>query len=119
MTHWKKIISNDAVTVIVKTILYEGFVAGNIVSWEQSGEQDVGYWIGKEYWGKGIATKALTIFLEIVKTRPLYAHVAKHNAASLRVLQKCGFAVCGEARFLEDDRSGEIKEIKEFILKLE
>jgi RimJ/RimL family protein N-acetyltransferase len=31
--------------------------------------------------------------------RPLVAHVAKHNAASIRVLQKCGFAISGEDRY--------------------
>jgi len=31
---------------ILKTILFDGQVAGNIVSWEQSGEREVGYWIG-------------------------------------------------------------------------
>jgi len=49
-----------------------------------------------------------------VKIRPLYAHVAKHNVASLRVLQKCGFVISGEDKFTEDG-----KEIEEFILKLE
>lgn len=67
-----------------------------MVSFQQSGETEVGYWIGKEYWGKGIATQALSDFLGHVETRLLYAHVAKHNIASLRVLQKCGFTVCGE-----------------------
>lgn len=55
--------------VILKTILFDGQVAGNIVSFEQSGEREVGYWIGKEYWGKGIATKALAVFLSHVRTR--------------------------------------------------
>lgn len=49
-------------SVILKTILFNGQVAGNIVSFVQSGEREVGYWIGKEYWGKGIATKALAAF---------------------------------------------------------
>ena len=41
--------------------------------------------------GRGIATAALTAFLRLEQTRPLYAGVAKHDAASVRVLQKCGF----------------------------
>ena len=80
-------------------------MAGNVVSWQQSGEQEVGYWLGREYWGKGIATRALSAFLDHFKTRPLYAHVAKHNRASIRVLEKCGFTITGE-------------EVEEFILKL-
>src|SRR5512139_4140666 len=89
MAHWTKILADES--NILKTILFDGQVAGNIVSWEQSGEQDVGYWLGREYWGKGIATRALSLFLEHITTRPLYAHVAKHNIASRRVLEKCGF----------------------------
>jgi RimJ/RimL family protein N-acetyltransferase len=112
MAHWAKSIAQE--TSILKTIIYRGGVAGNIVYWEQSGECKVGYWLGKEYWGKGIASAALSQFLSFVKTRPLYARVAKHNIASIRVLEKCGFAVAGEDKFSDGDG----KESKEFILKL-
>src|ERR1051325_8663729 len=54
MLHWAKILADETVTT--KTILVDGQVAGNLVSWEQSGDRDVGYWVGKEYWGRGIAT---------------------------------------------------------------
>jgi len=94
MAHWVKIMADDV--VILKTILFDGHVAGNIVSFEMSGKREVGYWIGKEYWGKSIATKALAAFLDHVKTRPLYAHVAKHNIGSRRVLEKCGFTIDDE-----------------------
>ena len=103
MAHWAKIMADKS--VILKTILFEGQVAGNIVCWEQDGEREVGYWVGKDFWGKGIATKALAEFLIQVKTRPLVAHVAKHNVASRRVLEKCGFTLTRE-------------EIEEVILKL-
>jgi RimJ/RimL family protein N-acetyltransferase len=112
MTHWSKIMVNK--NGIIKAILFDGHVAGNIVSWEQSGQWEVGYWLGKEYWGKGIATKALTEFLDVVKTRPLFAHVAKHNIGSQRVLQKCGFVIEGEDKFIEENGM----EIEEFLLKL-
>ena len=104
MAHWAKIMADAS--NILKTVLFDGQVAGNIVGWESSGEWEVGYWIGKEYWGKGIATKALLLFLDLVKTRPLYAHVARHNVASRKVLEKGGFKVIGE-------------EPEEFILKLD
>ena len=94
MAHWAKIMQGES--NILKTILFDDQVAGNIVSWDASGEREVGYWIGKEFWGKGIATKALSEFLGIVTTRPLYEHVAKHNVASRRVLEKCGFMLSGE-----------------------
>lgn len=113
MAHWTKILGDETITK--KTILFEGQVAGNIVSFEQFGERLVGYWLGKEYWGKGIATQALSAFLDQVKVRPLYAHVAKHNIASIRVLEKCGFTIIGEEKGFAD-ASGE--EVEEFILKL-
>ncbi len=103
MAHWAKIMANDS--NILKTILFQDQVAGNIVSWGQASEREVGYWLGRNFWGKGIATKALTEFLIIEKIRPLVAHVVKHNIGSRRVLEKCGFTLSKE-------------EIEEVILKL-
>jgi RimJ/RimL family protein N-acetyltransferase len=94
MAHWANILADK--TCILKTIVFHGDVVGNIVSWEQSGEREVGYWLGKEYWGKGIASAALSQFLTLVRVRPLFAHVARHNVASIRVLQKCGFTISGD-----------------------
>jgi RimJ/RimL family protein N-acetyltransferase len=93
--HWTAKILGDA-AVAKKTILFDGQVAGNVVSFERAGTPLVGYWIGKEFWGKGIATRALSLFLETVRTRPLFAHVAKQNAGSIRVLEKCGFRLAAE-----------------------
>ena len=88
--HWaKNILGNPA--AVIQTILFAGKVAGNIGSWRQDTLRFVGYWIGKEYWGRGIATQALGHMLCVVTERPLHAHVAKHNLASIRVLGKCGF----------------------------
>ena len=90
--HWEKnILGNPA--AITQTILVDGEVAGNIGSWPQEGIRLVGYWIGKKYWGKGVATRALAAFLNRVTDRPLYAHVVQHNVGSIRVLEKCGFSV--------------------------
>jgi RimJ/RimL family protein N-acetyltransferase len=90
--HWEKnILGNPG--AITRTILVDGQVAGNIGSWPQEGLRLVGYWIGKEHWGKGVATRALGAFLEIVTERPLHAHVVNHNIGSIRVLQKCGFSL--------------------------
>jgi len=87
-------------TVTNRTIVADGQVAGSIVCWlEKSGERDVGYWLGREFWGRGIATRALTAFLVLVPYRPLHARVAKHNAGSLRVLAKCGFVIVGDDRW--------------------
>lgn len=112
MAHWAKIKADE--NTIAKTINFHGQVAGYIVKWEQSGNQKVGYWLGKVYWNKGIASAALLQFLQHVKVRPLHAHVAKHNSASIRVLQKSGFKISGEDTFSGTDGT----ECEEFILIL-
>jgi RimJ/RimL family protein N-acetyltransferase len=97
MAHWARLLADEAITK--KTILVDGQVAGNILGFDWDGRREVGYWLGREYWGRGAATNALAQFLETVKRRPLHARVARHNLGSLRVLEKCGFAVLpdGEA----------------------
>lgn len=95
MAHWtKKVLGDDS--VVRRAIVVDGQVAGNIVSWEHDGRVEIGYIIGREFWGRGIATRALGAFLREVTTRPLYAHAAAHNVASIRVLEKCGFTVMTE-----------------------
>jgi RimJ/RimL family protein N-acetyltransferase len=113
MAHWTKIMKDES--VLLRTILFESQVAGNIVSFEMSGEREVGYWLGREFWGKGIATQALSAFLAQENTRPLYAHVAKHNVASQHVLEKCGFVVFGKDKGLPNARG---EKIEELILKI-
>jgi RimJ/RimL family protein N-acetyltransferase len=108
MEHWAKILGDE--TLAKRTILFQGQVVGNIVSFEQSGETLVGYWIGRDHWGHGIATRALSLFVAHVDTRrPLHAHVVKHNAASIRVLEKTGFVIVGVETILE--AGGEIEEL--------
>jgi RimJ/RimL family protein N-acetyltransferase len=87
--HWAKIRAEG--TNVLRTIVAYGAVAGNIVSWEQDGQRLLGYWVGREHWGRGIATQALAQLVGQVTARPLYAHVAVHNVGSVRVLEKCGF----------------------------
>ena len=94
MAHWHRILGDES--VVKKPILFGDEVAGNVVSFTRSGEREVGYWIGRRYWGRGIATRALAAFLDLERRRPLYAHVARHNAASIRVLENCGFRTSGE-----------------------
>jgi RimJ/RimL family protein N-acetyltransferase len=109
MAHWAKILRDGNV---VRTIEVEGRVVGNIGSWEHDGERDVGYWIGREDWGKGVATAALSAFLGELNTRPLHAHVATHNIGSIRVLEKCGFQRTGPPTKASDG-------VEELLLKLD
>ena len=91
MAHWTTIL-RDA-SVVARTVLLDGEVAGNVVAFDYEGRREVGYWIGRAFWGKGVATGALRAFLAEVTERPIYAGVAEANVASKRVLEKCGFTI--------------------------
>jgi RimJ/RimL family protein N-acetyltransferase len=111
--HWRRILSDD--TVVNRTIVDdEGRVAGNIGCWEQDGRRLIGYWIGKEFWGRGLATRALAELVEELP-RPLCAWVATSNVGSIRVLEKCGF-VAKESRSEFDERFG--REVEEALFEL-
>jgi RimJ/RimL family protein N-acetyltransferase len=92
--HWANIRSDS--NIIKKTILWGDQIAGSILVFPDQGRLEVGYWLGKEYWSRNIATRALLALLQEVRIRPLYARVAKDNVASLRVLEKCGFIIIDE-----------------------
>jgi RimJ/RimL family protein N-acetyltransferase len=94
--HWQKIVAEP--TFVIRTVEADGQVAGSVLSFVRDGERQVGYWIARDRWGRGIATAALTALLEQVTERPLCARVAAHNRGSLRVLEKCGFRPVGEER---------------------
>jgi RimJ/RimL family protein N-acetyltransferase len=111
--HWQRLLTDDALTK--KTIVYEGNVAGNVLSWEMDGRRLVGYWLGREFWGKGLATQALAELVDEVTARPLHAWVATSNVASIRVLEKCGFVVVG-SRTEVDEKLG--RPIEELLLEL-
>jgi RimJ/RimL family protein N-acetyltransferase len=98
-------------TVIAKVIVVDGEVVGTIGSWGGPDERELTYWIGRRFWGKGIATAALQEFLTVDSTRPFHARVAADNVASRRVLEKCGFQVVGHDRGFAEARSGEIDEL--------
>ena len=112
--HWSRILDDEA--NINKVVVADGQVAGSISSFEVDGRREVGYWFGREFWGKGIATRALAALLEHDAARPLHAHVAKHNTGSLRVLQKCGFVITSEDTVPISEPGSE--NIEEFVLTL-
>lgn len=103
--HWAKILADD--TSLKKTIVADGQVAGHIASFGRDGKREVGYWIDRALWGRGIMSQALPAFLRLEPQRPLYAGVAPHNVGSIRVLQKCGFTLCKSAIDQEPDLVGD------------
>ena len=55
--HWRRILADEG--AVIRTIDAGGEVAGNVLSWQLEGRQLVGYWVGREFWGRGLATAAL------------------------------------------------------------
>lgn len=95
MSHWQGVLEDAGVAKY--TIVWERQVAGNLVFFDMGGRRAVGYWLGRDYWGRGLATRALELALSSESQRPLFASVAAHNTASVRVLEKCGFVLVGTA----------------------
>jgi len=74
----------------------------------QSLNAEVGYWVGRKYWKRGIASEGLRLisgyaFGEL-KLHRIYAIVSSKNIASVRVLEKAGFL--REACWREAHREG-------------
>lgn len=70
------------------------------VSFWPNGENtiEVGYWVGKSYWGQGLCTRALSMLMcqdFFPKKCDVVARVMEGNIGSERVLQKCGFSFSG------------------------
>jgi RimJ/RimL family protein N-acetyltransferase len=91
--HLAKIMADPE--VLVRTVVVDGQVAGQVLSFPRDGVREVGYWLGRRYWGRGLASAALAEFLTVDPHRPLHGVVAEHNAASRRVLERNGFVLVG------------------------
>jgi RimJ/RimL family protein N-acetyltransferase len=88
--HWARIRADRS--VLTRTIVVDGQVAGSVASYvdPELGAPEVTYWLGREFWGKGIATMALSEFLKEQTARPIYGRAAKDNTGSIRVLESVG-----------------------------
>ncbi len=112
--HWKQSLCDPS--IIVRTIVFDGIVVGRVTSFTIDDTTLVGYWIDRVCWGKGIATRALDAFVNLVEARPLHALVATSNFGSVKVLERCGFVKIGEKESPEDERYAACIEA-EYILK--
>jgi RimJ/RimL family protein N-acetyltransferase len=105
---WTTILDDE--TVVPRAILLDDALVGSISCFKLDGRDAIGYWIAKDHWGRGIATRALALLLEEVKTRPLYARVATHNVGSIRVLERNGFVITGYQHSPATERYAECEE---------
>jgi len=106
--HWQRILADTE--GVIRSIVFDAAVIGHVLSFEQLGQRELSYWLGRAHWGRGFATQALTLFLAEQRVRPLHARAAKDNAASIGVLRHCGFRVCAEDRGFAPARGAEIEE---------
>ncbi|MFJ7148688.1 GNAT family N-acetyltransferase [Streptomyces sp. NPDC100445] len=95
--HWRERVLPDPDS-LVRAVTVGGEVAGSVVSWTMDGRRYVGYWLGRAFWGRGVGTRALGLFLELERVRPLYADPFAGNTASVRLLGRHGFERIGTVR---------------------
>jgi RimJ/RimL family protein N-acetyltransferase len=112
--HWAAILGSAR--NINRTVVAGGQVAGHIAVYPNGDDFEVTYWLGREFWGRGLATRALERMLALVPVRPIMARAVADNIGSLRVLQKCGFKTIGRDRGFANGRG---EEVDELILRLE
>jgi RimJ/RimL family protein N-acetyltransferase len=108
---WQRILASEETTT--RTIVVDDEVAGSVSKYRDPDlpGPEVTYWLGREFWGKGVATLALAGFVEVVKERPLYGRCAADNVGSRRVLEKCGFVFVREDKGFSNARGEEIAEV--------
>lgn len=98
-------------TINNQTIIIDNVIAGSIAKFIMEGDAEITYWIDKQFWGKGVATNALKLFLTIEQTRPLFGRAAFDNVGSIKVLEKCGFEKVGTDKGFANARQTEIEEV--------
>ncbi len=90
-----------------KAIEYNGELVGGIGLHPQSGckrhSAEIGYWLGEQYWGQGLATGGLVMMTEFAFSKmgfkKVFAPVLGPNETSMRVLEKCGYRLEGVLEF--------------------
>ncbi|MGC4931991.1 GNAT family N-acetyltransferase [Streptomyces cyaneofuscatus] len=108
--HWARIRAGSG-GAVMRTVVADDVVVGHVGAYGEVGDRQVTYWMDRAYWGRGLATAALSAFLRETPTRPLHARAAADNLGSLRVLEKCGFVVSGRDRGFAHARGGETDEV--------
>ncbi len=112
--HWQRVRTDTHVRV--RASVFESRLVGSISCFTMDDRDCVGYWIAREFWGRGIATEAVRLLLDEVRARPLWARVAVSNTGSVRVLEKSGFVQ--HARFMSEE-TPRFPACEEFLMRLD
>ena len=108
VARWRRMLADPS--ALARTLVWNERAVGHLVLFDLEGQRSVGYWVGREYWGHGVATHGLRAFLDEVSERPLYARVVEDNRASIGVLERNGFRKIGENRVFATARAAEVRE---------
>ena len=106
--HWHRLIADPEIDT--RTVRADGDIVGSVARWFDDGIAEITYWIDSARWGQGIATRAMRLFLDAVRERPVRARVASDNAGSIAVLEKLGFRRVGVEISFANARGTEIEE---------
>lgn len=102
---WERILADPiAAAVTPRTILAGDTIAGTINIFPRDGKNYIGYWLAREHWGRGIATRAVALLIAEFTPRPLFAQIAAHNVASLKALQRSNFTIISQEFMPETER---------------
>ncbi|KQN00284.1 MULTISPECIES: GNAT family N-acetyltransferase [unclassified Sphingomonas] len=88
--HWQQILNRNDCEV--RTVAVDGVTAGYVSTFIREGQREIAYWIGRRYWGQGVASRAVVAFLDMARERPVSASVVASNLRSIAVLRHAGFA---------------------------
>lgn len=112
---WLARIRSDP-AIVHRTIWVGTAPVGMISTFTIEGDREITYWIDRAVWGRGIASRALTMMLELDPTRPMMARVASANTGSTLVLRRAGFSEVGRN---VDFAPGVGSEVEETIFRLD
>ena len=107
--HWRRVLARPDTTNVA--VLESGVLVGTAAVFAVDGHLEVTYWITRSAWGRGVATRALSLLLELVPDRPLHASAASDNVGSLRVLERNGFRRVGTDSGYAAGRGTEVHEV--------
>lgn len=93
--YWGVLLNDERVTV--RTMEYEGKPIGSIAALPNSGDAgfELVFWTDKQYWNRGLTSKAVQRFVDEYPNRPLYARAVTDNVGSIKILESAGFVEVG------------------------
>ncbi len=113
---------NEEGRIVGRAILLDGELVGGVgLGPRPGGAEELGYWVGKAYWGQGIATRAVGLFLDVLREQgvsaPLHAKTVRTNEASQKVLLANGFTFAGEGECITPARDTPKQPSNDYVLE--